>query len=235
MEWHLDAALVAGLGGAVSGLLVPRIIAMLPEPPVDPEENPANYPDKVPYAELAARPRLAVGSMTAGLLIGAAFGASLGWTLALLWLMLLVPAGIALAAVDYVTWYLPSVLIWPSAGAVLVAEVVAAIVWQEPRVLLLAAIGFAGVGGYYGLLWLLSPRIMAFGDVRLGAVLGLALGPFGVGVLLLSVLVAAVVLAVSMPILRLRGNTIKRHTPFGPFLLIGAVAAVVLGQVLATM
>ncbi|WP_141013424.1 hypothetical protein [Nocardioides sambongensis] len=86
---------------------------------------------------------------------------------------------------------------------------------------------------YYGLLWLVSPRVMAFGDVRLGALLGLALGPFGLPTLILSVLAAAVLGALALLPMRRAGHTIRRHVPFGPYLLLGGVVAVVGGQVLA--
>lgn len=232
VEWHLAAGTVGALGGVLGGLTVPAIIRGLPEPPVDPEEDPADFPAKVPYRELAARSRLGWGCALAGGLVGAALGALLGWSWALAWLLALVPAGLALAVVDYVTWYLPSRIIWPAAAAVALLEAAAALAWSDPAVLGRAAIGFAGVGGYYGLLWLISPRVMAFGDVRLGAVIGLALGPFGVPTLVLSVLAAAVVGAIALVPLRRSGKAIRRHIPFGPFLLSGAVVAVIASQIL---
>lgn len=226
---------LAGAVGLLSGPIVPRLIAALPEPTPDPHEDPDDFPDKVLYADLAVRPRLAPGCAIAGAAAGAVLGAALGWNWALAWLLVLVPIGCALAVVDYVTWYLPTVLVWAGAAAVLLGELVATLALQDWRVLAAAAIGFLGLGGYYGLLWLVSPRIMAFGDVRLGALLGLALGPFGFTTVLLSVFFGALVGALALPALRLLGNSIRRHIPFGPFLLVGAVAAVALGQVVAAL
>lgn len=228
------AALVGALVGVLGGLLVPRLIAWCPEPEHNPAENPEEFPDHVPFAELAARPRLALGCAVAGAVAGGAVGATIGWAWGLPWLLFLVPVCIALAVIDYVTWYLPSRLIWPSYGVVAGLEVVAAVALREPQVVVLAAVGAAALGLYYGLIWFISPRTMAFGDVRLGALLGLALGPLGLGTVLLSVLAAAVLAVAALVPLRRGGNMIRRKVPYGPFLAGGALVAVVLGRVLVT-
>ena len=148
------------------------------------------------------------------------------------WLLVLVPVCCALTVIDYVTWYLPSRLIRPSwlvTGALVGA--VAAIL-GEPQVALWGLIGFLGLGGYYGLIRLVSPRAMAGGDVRLGALLGIALGPFGAPVLLASVLAAAVLGVLGTVPMRRSGTMIRRRVPYGPFLVLGGLLAVVVGQVL---
>lgn len=227
---------VVGVGaGSLGGLVVPWLISRCPEPEHDPDENPEDFPDHVPFVELAARPGLGWRSAVAGGVAGGLLGAVIGWSWALPWLLFLVPVCIALAVVDYVTWYLPSRLILPSYAVVVALEVVAAIALEEPRVLVLAAVGTIGLGLYYGLIWFISPRTMAFGDVRLGALVGLALGPLGLAVVVLSVLTAAVLAVLGMVPLRRGGNMIRRKVPYGPFLVGGALAAVVLGQVLATL
>jgi leader peptidase (prepilin peptidase)/N-methyltransferase len=88
-------------------------------------------------------------------------------------------------------------------------------------------------------MWFISPRIMAYGDVRLGGLLGLGLGPLGLGQLVLSVLAAGVIGALAFVPLKVLGRTIKRdpskgplreHVRFGPFLVLGALVAVLAGQ-----
>lgn len=244
MEWHLVPAAVCAVIGAASGPLVPWIIGSVPEPEPDPSEKAGDYPDKVPYADLAARPRLALWSAGVSAVAGAALGLSLGWSWALPWLLFLLPIGAALAVIDYVTWYLPTRIIRPSCAVVGVLVLVATAARTDWRWAASAVLGFVLVGGYYGFMWFLSPRMMARGDVRLGALLGMALGPFGLLTLLLSVLLAALSMLVALPVLRILGNTVKReeglvgglgkrHLPFGPFLLVGALLAVLLGQVLS--
>lgn len=229
---HVVPALACALVGALGGLLVPWLIASCPEPEHDPAENPEEYPDHVPFAELAARPGLRVRAVVACAVASAVLGLVVGWGWGLLWLLALVPVCCALTVIDYVTWYLPSRLIRPSwlvAGALVG---VVAVVIGEPRVALWGLIGFLALGGYYGLMRLLSPRAMAGGDVRLGALLGIALGPFGAGVLLVSVLAAAVLGVLAMVPMRRSGTMIRRRVPYGPFLVLGALVAVVVGQVL---
>lgn len=230
---ELLPALVCALIGGLGGLAVPRLIAWCPEPELDPSENPDDFPDHVPFAVLAARPGLLLRAVVACALAGGVLGGVLGWSWALLWLMFLVPVCCALTVIDYVTWYLPSRLIRPSwlIAGVLVAAV--AVVVGSLEVALWGLGGFVGLGGYYGLMRLISPRSMAGGDVRLGALLGVALGPLGLAVLLASVLAAAVLGVVAMVPMRRSGVMIRRRLPYGPFLVLGALVAVVVGQVLS--
>jgi leader peptidase (prepilin peptidase)/N-methyltransferase len=238
---HLVPALVCALIGAATGWFVPRLIGSLPEPEQDPTEKPGEFPDKVLYADLAAAPglpwRCAVACAVAAGLLGGVFG----WVWALPWLVLLVPVGCALTIVDYVTWYLPTRIVTPSYVAVAVLVVVAAIAVGSWHVVLQGVIGSVALFVYYGVMWFISPRIMAFGDVRLGAVLGLALGPLGFGTLIISALAAGVLGALAFVPLKLAGATIKRdpskgalaeHVPFGPFLLGGALLAALAGGLL---
>lgn len=239
---HLVPALVCALVGAVTGWFVPRLIASLPEPEQDPDEKPGEFPDKVLYADLAAAPGLALRCAVACAVAAGVLGAVFGWVWALPWLVLLVPIGCALTVVDYVTWYLPARIVRPAYVAVALLVVVGAVGVGSGVVVLQAAIGSLALFLYYGLMWLISPRIMAFGDVRLGALLGLALGPLGFGTLILSALAAGVLGALAFVPLKLAGATIKRdpskgalaeHVPFGPFLLTGALVAAVAGGLLS--
>jgi leader peptidase (prepilin peptidase) / N-methyltransferase len=236
---HLVPALVCAVIGAATGWFVPRVIAALPEPEADPEEKPGEFPDKVPYADLGASPGLAWKCAVACAVAAGLLGVVYGWVWALPWLVFLVPAGCVLTVVDYVTWYLPWIVTTWSTLVVAVLVVVGAVAVGDWHVVLQGAIGWVALGAYYGLLRLISPRIMAGGDVRLGALLGLALAPLGYGSLLVSILAAGVVGTLAFVPLKLLGNTIKRdpskgplaeHIPFGPFLIVGGlVAAVVAG------
>ncbi len=234
MDLDVAAAVVSGVVGLGGGLLVPRVIARVPEPVPDPDEDSEQYPAMVPFAELAARPRLALRCAVVCALAAAATGAVVGWGWGLTWLLFLVPAGCVLAVIDFVTWYLPSRVVWASAAVVALLELVTAIALGDVSVLVRAAIGAAGLGAYYGLLWFISPRIMAFGDLRLGVLIGLALGPFGVGTVILSTLAAGLLLLAGLLPMRLAGKMIGRHLPFGPFLVGGALVAVIAGQVLTS-
>ena len=229
MEWA--AGLVVAVLGGLSGLLVPLLIGAVPEPEPNPDEAAGDFPDKIPYADLATRHGLALRCVLAGAVTGAAIGLSLGWSWGLLWLVPLIPVGLALAVIDYATWYLPTALIAPAYIVVAVLVGLVALLDHRLGIAVWAGVGYVGLGGYYGLMWLVSPRIMAFGDVRLGALIGLAIGPFGALTLFASVFIAALVGVLALIPLNRAGNSIKRRVPFGPFLLIGALLAVVVGQV----
>jgi leader peptidase (prepilin peptidase)/N-methyltransferase len=244
---HLLPALACALLGAASGWFVPRLIAALPEPEADPNEKPGEFPDKVLYADVAATRGLAWRCALASALAAGLLGAVLGLarempSAALPWLVFLVPVGCALAVIDYTTWYLPVRIVAPSYVVVGVLVVAGAVAVGDWHVALNGLIGWLALGLYYGLMWFISPRIMAYGDVRLGGLLGLALGPLGYGQLILSVVAAGVLGALSFIPLRLLGRTLKReggkgplreHVPFGPFLLLGALVAAVAGSVLS--
>ncbi|MFT4289288.1 hypothetical protein [Nocardioides sp.] len=239
MESTVIPALVCALLGAGAGWLVPRLIGAVPEPETDPEEEPGEFPEKVPYRVIAGAPGLALRCAIACAVVAGVLGATFGWTWALPWLLFLVPIGCALTIIDYTTWYLPSKIVNPSYAVVALLVVVGAVAVSDWRVVVWAVAGLLALGLYYGLMWLISPRIMAFGDVRLGGLLGLALGPLGAGVLIISVLAAGVIGALAWPALRLLGRTWRRdgsegllreRVPFGPFLMVGALVAAVAGQ-----
>jgi leader peptidase (prepilin peptidase)/N-methyltransferase len=243
MAMDVLPALVGAAVGLVGGFAVPRLVAWCPEPEHDPTENPDDFPDHVPFAELAARPGLAWRSAAACAVAGALVGLVTGWGWSLLWLLPLIPVLCALTVIDFVTWYLPSRLIRPSWAAVAGLLAAVAVVEREPGWVLAGVIGFLALGGYYGLMRLLMPRGMAGGDVRLGALLGLALGPLGLGALLVSVLAASLLSVVAYLPMLVRGRAIKatdargplqHRVSYGPFLVLGALVAVVVGQVLST-
>ena len=79
----------------------------------------------------------------------------------------------------------------------------------------------------YFLLALISPSAMGMGDVKLAALVGLVLGWFGLAVWLIGLLAAFVVGGVIAIIaLVLRRVTLRGSIPFGPSMLVGALAAV---------
>ena len=222
----LDAGLVCAAIGLVSGIGVPRTIAGLPEPEPDPDENPDDFPDKVLYADIAASPRLGWSSAVSCAVAAGLIGFALGWTWLLPALLLLVPVCCALTIVDWRTWFLPTRIVMPAMSATVLLIAVETAFAGDWGILWRAAVGWAVLGGYYGLMWLVSPRIMAFGDVRLAALLGLVLGPLGWGALVLSAVAAGLIGALALLPMRRAGLMIKRHAPFGPFLVLGAFVAV---------
>ena len=99
----------------------------------------------------------------------------------------------------------------------------------EPKLLVRAAIGWALMGGLYVLLWLVHPAGMGYGDVRLSGILGIVLGYLGVGQLALGAWSAFLLGGLGGVVLVALKVIDRKHNPFGPWMLIGAVLGLVAG------
>jgi leader peptidase (prepilin peptidase)/N-methyltransferase len=235
---------VAAVIGAATGAFLPRVIARLPEPETDaepaedgsidglvPAENEAEFSRPVDepkelYVDLSGLPGLTWKLAVASGLASAVVGGRLGWTPALLFLLYLVPVGVALALIDWRTRYLPSKLILPSYAVVGGLAVVASVLGQDWPELLSAAIGCAVTFSVFFAMWFVAPRAMAFGDVRLSGLLALALGWLGYAQLVLGFLTAFFLMSVGGVLLAVTKVFHKKHVPFGPFLVGGAFLGV---------
>ena len=94
-----------------------------------------------------------------------------------------------------------------------------------------AVIGAVVAWVFFLVLHLVSPRGMGFGDVRLSFLLGLFLGWLDLRHVFLGVFFGFLlgsIVGVALMILRRRGR--KDHIPFGPFLAVGAIVAVLAGS-----
>ena len=230
MTWNLAPALVAAVWGAASGAVLPRVIARLPEPDPDPLEPAADEADfvrpvdapKELYVDLARLPGLAWKLAVVCAVLAGVTGARIGWSPALLFLAYLVPVGVALALVDWRTRYLPTRLIAPSYVVVGVLVLLASVLTQDWLSLRSSAIGWVGCFAVFFVLWFISPGSLAYGDVRLAGLLGLAVGWLGLAQLVLGMFTSFLLLAVGGIVLSLARVFHRRHMPFGPFLLAGA-------------
>jgi leader peptidase (prepilin peptidase) / N-methyltransferase len=247
VTWDVYASVACALYGLLAGQLVPAIIARVPEPAPDPEPDPepalevdATVPPeerpqpqteeaKEPYAEIARLRGLAWKSSAWGAVVGGLVGGAVGWSPALSFLLYLVPVGIALAVIDWRTRLLPTKLIAPS--YLIVAALVALSAWSERDLdaLVTAGWGWLVAGGTFFVLWFVYPKGMGYGDVRLSGVLGIALGYLGWSELLVGVYAGFVAGGVGGLLLSLLRVVDRKAYPFGPFMLVGAVAGVVLG------
>ncbi|WP_439663380.1 prepilin peptidase [Lentzea sp. HUAS TT2] len=135
--------------------------------------------------------------------------------------------GVALSFVDTAVHRLPDVLTLPAYPLVLILLTVAALTGGTFGALGRAVLGGLTLAFVYRVLEFLNPAGMGYGDVKLSGVIGMALAWLGWPALLLGAALAFVLSAVvSLVLLALRRITLKSALPFGPFMLLGAFAAV---------
>lgn len=245
------AALLVALSGALLGALGPRLIGALPEPAPEPapEPGPEPAPDdgpapedlpapgeeaaepKVSYAELAGGPGLAWRLGLAAAVTGAVVGWGIGWQPGLLVWAPLTPVLVVLAYVDARTRLLPKRIVIPAYPVVGVLVVLASLLEPHPvPALVHAVVGWLVMFLCYALLWFVHSGGLGYGDVRLSGVLGMALGQLGLAEMLTGWYAGFLIGGVGGVLLKLAHRTHGRLFPFGPFMVAGAVAGVLLGR-----
>lgn len=212
----IAAVLVAGLLAALS----PRLLARLPEPQAEPDPD---MPEKIEYAILAATPRLGLWLALPAAALAAVAALTISEPRLLPVWVPIAAATPVLAWVDWKVHLLPYLIVAPLYVVTWVLVALCAWWMDEPKVLLWALVGNVVVFGFYFLLGVFGP--MGYGDVRLSAVVGVALGPLGYVPAFYGVFFGMVIGAVAGLVL-VRGR-LGTNTPiaFGPYLLLGAFAA----------
>jgi leader peptidase (prepilin peptidase)/N-methyltransferase len=253
----LAVAVCAATTGALSAA-GPVVIGRLPEPqPDDPDEPETNagldvaptveqrgQPEspavaagdvevKIPYAELATRPRLALWLGVVGIVVGGIVGWQLGLEPITAAWVFLSAVGIILGYVDWQTRLLPTRIIGPSYAALVALILLAFAADQDLDLVLRSVYGWLAFGGFYLLLWYIYPRGLGYGDVRLSGLLGLALGYLGWGPVLTGMYAGFLVGGIGGGLLAALRLFDRKHFPFGPFMLVGALVGLMWGQSLA--
>ncbi len=168
------------------------------------------------------------------LVTGLAFGL-LTWLLGLtpelavaLWYFCLL---LALAVIDLEQGLLLNAIIYPAIVLALVLS--AALTISGYNLEIVPTLGRAAIGGGFGLVTFLLIAIlsrggMGWGDVKMAALLGVMLGFPMVMVGIFLGIISGGLVAVILMLARLKGR--KQTVPFGPFLALGAFAALLWGQ-----
>ncbi|RBM17608.1 prepilin peptidase [Prauserella sp. PE36] len=176
-----------------------------------------------PTAALAMR-------LTATLLTALMFGA-LAWRFGhqfdLLPYSVLAAIGVALGVIDVLEHRLPSVLVYSGVALVGVLLATSAILHSRGPDFLRALAGMAVIAGLYLVLALVSGGGLGAGDVKLGGLLGLALGWLSWSALVTATVLGWFAAALVWLLLwatrrRPRGSLV----PMGPFLLLGALVTI---------
>ena len=137
--------------------------------------------------------------------------------------LLFVALGIALALIDLDVRRLPNVLVLP-AYPVLAALLATA---GDGPALLRAAVAAAALFAIFFLIALVAPGSLGFGDVKLAGVVGGVLGHLSWGALLVGAFGGFVIGSVVGVVLLASGRAgRKTAVPFGPFMILGALASI---------
>lgn len=135
----------------------------------------------------------------------------------------------ALIVYDLRWMELPNRIVFPLIGASL-ANLLVQLVLQEDAGIIIGAVGgFLSVGGLFYLLFQFSEgKLIGGGDVKLGFVLGIIVGGWAEGLLVLftSSLLGVVFV---LPLLILHKKGLKNRIPFGPFLILAAIIVKLVG------
>lgn len=137
---------------------------------------------------------------------------------------------LALSIIDMLTYRLPDrINLWLLVGSVPVIVVIS-LVKGRPEDLLWAAVGGIGYWLLLGLMWVIHPRGMGFGDVKFARVLGLYMGWVHPVLILYGVMFAGIggsVAGIGL-VLASRGRT--KGFPFGPWMAAGCVIAILASE-----
>jgi leader peptidase (prepilin peptidase) / N-methyltransferase len=149
------------------------------------------------------------------------------WELAALaWLVLF---AVPLAFIDTAVRRLPNPLTGAAFAGTLALLTVAALTGHQSGHLGRAAIGAAALACFYLVLWLIRPGGMGLGDVKLAVSVGLVLAWTSWEALFTGTLLAFVLTAAyGIVLLMMRKADRGSQLPLGPFMLVGALAAIAL-------
>lgn len=149
--------------------------------------------------------------------------------------LFLAAVSVALALIDIDTFRLPNAIVVPSFAVLALLFTSSAALGEPWSQLGRALVGAALLTVFYGLLWFFWPGGMGFGDVKLAAVLGLALGWLGWGSFVVGAFAAFVCGGVFGVVLMALGKAgRKSRVPFGPWMLLGCWVGIFAGEELAS-
>lgn len=138
---------------------------------------------------------------------------------------------VALSLIDLKTHRLPNAIVLPSYLVSFLLLTLACVLGGDWTALLRAAIAMVVLFAFYALLRAIRPDGMGGGDVKLAGLIGIQLGWFGAGSVIVGTL-AAFVLGGLFGIVLLLSRRAGRRTaiPFGPWMLAGAWVGIAAGE-----
>ncbi|MER7567974.1 A24 family peptidase [Streptomyces sp. NPDC097941] len=231
---------LAALWGVATGALLPRAAYRFSVPPEAPWRD--TCPDGHPLAGWLGRascgtcatqqPYAPGGPLlpTLTALLCAALAAATGTRPEIAVWLLLAPVGVLLAVIDLRVRRLPDPLTLPLAAVALALLGAVSLVPEHTGTWPNALYGALALGAGYWVLWRINPGGMGFGDVKLALGAGAVLGWYGWDTVLLGTFAGFLLGALYGGVLVLAGRAGRKTAiPFGPFLITGAYAGLLIG------
>ncbi|MCT7356993.1 A24 family peptidase [Streptomyces sp. 15-116A] len=232
--------LAAALWGAAAGALLPRAAYRFSAPSGEEWRTacPAGHPVRGwlgrAHCAHCEGAQASYGPIAPALLITplvcAALAAATGTRPELAVWLLLAPVGVLLAIVDFRVQRLPDPLTLPFAAAALTLLGLTALFPEHAGEWTTALLGALALGAGYFVLFLINPGGMGFGDVKLALGAGAVLGWYGWPTVLLGTLagfLSGALYGGALVVARRAGR--KTAIPFGPFLITGTLAGLLVG------
>jgi leader peptidase (prepilin peptidase)/N-methyltransferase len=139
--------------------------------------------------------------------------------------------GIALALVDLAVKRLPDQLTGVAALGALTALTAGTLAGASPAALLRAVLAAAGLTVFYLLLVLLPGTGLGAGDGKLAPAVGLCLGYLSLGAVVIATMAGTLLAACYVTVMLARRRIGRTDTvPYGPFMLLGALTAVLIAH-----
>jgi leader peptidase (prepilin peptidase) / N-methyltransferase len=143
-------------------------------------------------------------------------------------------AGLALSVIDVRIHRLPNKIVLPSYPILAILLVAPALIQQDWPALVRTLAGAASLYVWYLTLALIYPSGMGFGDVKLAGLVGGLLGYLSWSALLVGAFAAFAIGGIAgMAVMASRRGGRKTAIPFGPFMILGALAALFAAQPLS--
>lgn len=167
---------------------------------------------------------LHVSAMNLGLIPG---------LLATIGLCFFVFIGVVLSIIDAKTKTLPTKTIAVGITVVVPFLTAASLLAGNAEQLRWMLIGSFATAAFYGLIWLIAPLSLGFGDVRLALLTGAALGWVSFGSAIVGILLTYFIMsAVFTPLMILGKVNKKTLVPMGPWIILGSTLAIFYGDIL---
>jgi leader peptidase (prepilin peptidase)/N-methyltransferase len=214
---------VAAALSVLAGVAVGPVLALLAD----------RIPERKPLADGGIRsPEMVPITIVSAALFGA-FGLRFGGDSALPAFLVFAACLVVITVTDLRLFLIPNRIIYPTLAAGAVLLTIAAAIGNDWEAWRRAGIGGAAAWLALLVMHLINPRGMAFGDVRLAAVIGMYTGWLGYDHIVLGLFSGFVAAALIGGVLIItKRRTAKDPVPFGPFLALGATIAVLFGTTL---